>query len=108
MKTYWGDIDVCDAHVHFFSHAFFCSIFAQKGDLSLAGGKLDPAQAVAGILKWDAPPLEPAALAEIWVQELDKHGLSRAVMISSVPGDEASVEAAIARFPDRLYGYCMV
>jgi predicted TIM-barrel fold metal-dependent hydrolase len=86
---------------------------AQKGDLSPADGALpsntdDPAQAVAGILNWTAPPLEPAALAEIWVRELDRHGVSRAAVIASVPGDEASVEAAIARFPDRLYGYCML
>ncbi len=113
MQTDWGDIDICDAHIHFFSHAFLSNIAAQKADLSPADGALpsiadDPARAAADFLKWTAPPFEPAALAETWVRELDRHGVSRAVLISSVPGDEASVEAAIARFPDRLYGYCMV
>jgi predicted TIM-barrel fold metal-dependent hydrolase len=100
VKTYWGDIDICDAHVHFFSHAFFRNVAAQKGGLSPAD--------VANVLNWTPPPPEPAGLAEIWVSELDRHGISRAAVIASVPGDEASVEAAIARFPDRLYGYCMV
>jgi hypothetical protein len=31
MKTHWGDIDVADAHVHFFSHTFFKALAAQKG-----------------------------------------------------------------------------
>ena len=29
MKTLWGDIPVADAHVHFFSHAFFAALAAQ-------------------------------------------------------------------------------
>jgi predicted TIM-barrel fold metal-dependent hydrolase len=99
--------------MHFLSHAFLSNIAAQKGDLPPGDGEQssiynDPARAAADILKWTTPPFEPAALAEIWVRELDRHGVSRAVVIASVPGDEASVEAAVARFPDRLYGYCMV
>jgi predicted TIM-barrel fold metal-dependent hydrolase len=97
---------VCDAHIHFFSHSFYCSIAAQKNDLSLGSG--DPAQAVARILNWEAPPPDPQALAGIWARELDRHGVSRAVLIASVPGDEASVAAAVAAFPDRFRGYFMV
>jgi predicted TIM-barrel fold metal-dependent hydrolase len=106
MKTSWGEVDVCDAHVHFFSHSFYCSIAAQKNDLSLGSG--DPAQAIARVLNWDAPPPEPQGLAKIWARELDRHGVSRAALIASVPGDEASVAAAVAAFPDRFYGYFMV
>jgi predicted TIM-barrel fold metal-dependent hydrolase len=106
MNTSWGEVEVCDAHIHFFSHSFYCSIAAQKNDLSLGSG--DPAQAVARVLNWDAPPPEPQSLAAIWARELERHGVSRATLIASVPGDEASVAAAVAAFPDRFYGYFMV
>jgi len=105
MKTYWGEIDVCDAHIHFFSHRFFSSIAEDKG---LISSHEDPADAVARILNWTPPPLEPTSLAEIWARELDRYGVARAALIASVPGDEASVAAAVARFPKRFYGYFMV
>jgi predicted TIM-barrel fold metal-dependent hydrolase len=108
MNTSWGEMDVCDAHIHFFSHGFYCSIAAQKNDLSLGAGHSDPAEAVTRILNWDAPPPEPRALAEIWARELDRRGVARAALIASVPGDEGSVAAAVARFPDRFHGYFMV
>ncbi len=79
----------------------------QKSDLSLDAAE-DPADAVARILNWDAPPAAPEELADIWVRELDRHGVSRAALISSVPGDEKSVAAAVNRFPERFYGYFMV
>src|ERR1039457_7504979 len=31
MQTPWGDFHVCDAHVHFFSPAFFASLAAESG-----------------------------------------------------------------------------
>src|SRR5262245_6097811 len=105
MKTYWGEVPVCDAHVHFFSHHFFGSLAAQKQDPSLGP---EPAVAVARILGWEAPPPDPGDLAQLWTRELDRHGVSRAAMIASIPGDEPSVAAAIARFPERLYGYFML
>lgn len=107
MKTYWGEIDVCDAHVHFFSHEFFCAMARQKVDLAV-GSKDNPADIVARILNWEVPPAEPRELSEIWAGELDRHGVSRAALIASVPGDEMSVAAAVAQCPGRFYGYCMV
>jgi uncharacterized protein len=106
MNTSWGEVNVCDAHIHFFSHSFFCSIAAQKYDLSLGSG--DQAQAIARILNWDAPPPDPQGLAAIWASELDRHGVSRAALIASLPGDEAAVATAVAAFPDRFHGYFMV
>jgi predicted TIM-barrel fold metal-dependent hydrolase len=96
MQTVWGEIPVSDAHIHFFSHRFFSL---------LAGERVE---ATASTLGWTAPPSNPEDLASIWAQELDRHTVSRAALISSIPGDEPSVAAAIARFPDRFYGYCMV
>ena len=40
--------------------------------------------------------------------ELDAHGVSRAAIIASVPGDEDSVADAVARHPARLTGYFML
>jgi predicted TIM-barrel fold metal-dependent hydrolase len=107
MKTLWGDIPVADAHVHFFSHAFFAALAAQRGRPDLQ----DPEAAVkevARILGFTPPPPEPARLARIWAEELDRHGVDRAALIASVPGDEESVAAAIAAFPERFAGYFMV
>src|SRR5262249_8403638 len=105
MQTLWGELSVCDGHVHFFSHHFFGALAAQKQDPSLGPAA---AEAVAGLLGWSAPPPDPADLAELWTRELDRHGVSRAALIASVPGDEPSVAAAIARFPERFYGYFML
>ena len=107
MKTDWGEISVADAHVHFFSHGFFSALAAQKHGSALP----DPDAAVREIvhtLGWVAPPPSPADLADIWTHELDRHAVSRAALIASIPGDEQSVAAAVARFPERFHGYFMV
>jgi predicted TIM-barrel fold metal-dependent hydrolase len=90
-----------DAHCHFFSDKFFRTLAAQKG---LQG---DQADSVPRLLDWDAPGT-PAALADRWVAELDKHRVARAALIASVPNDEESVAAAVARHPARFVGYFMV
>ena len=99
MKTPWGDIAVADAHVHFLSHGFFETLATQKGaalqdDLHRLG--------------MEAPDVDPARLAHRWSAELDRHGVDRAVLIASVPGDERSVAAAVHAHPDRFYGYFML
>jgi uncharacterized protein len=58
-------------------------------------------------LQWDDPGT-PEALADRWVHELDAKGVRRAALIASVPGDEASVAAAVARQPSRLVGLFML
>jgi len=81
-----------DAHCHFFSTPFFAP---------LGGG------AAIKRLGWD-PPGTAEALADRWVAELDRHQVSRAALIASVPNDAASVAAAIARHPRRFVGFFMV
>ncbi len=100
MTTPWGELAVADAHVHFFSHNFFSLLGRQKGGMTVEG--------VGRLLDWEMPPEDPAALAARWVAELDRHGVQRAVLIASLPGDESSVEAAVAAYPDRFYGYFFV
>ena len=104
MQSPWGEIDIADAHVHFFSHGFFSALAAQGLSPSAHG----TAESIAGKLGWQAPPADDSALAAVWTQELDRWGVARAALIASIPGDEPSVAAAVRRHPDRFYGYFMV
>jgi predicted TIM-barrel fold metal-dependent hydrolase len=90
MQTPWGEIPVADAHVHFFSSAFFRSLAGQKNESD-----------VASLLGWEAP-LDSADLAARWALELERYGVSRAMLIASVPNDTGSVGTAIADYPDRF------
>lgn len=99
METPFGDLRVNDAHVHFFSSHFF-SLLAAQAQSSI--------EAIAPVLGWEMPPADPRELALRWGAELDRHGVKRAAVIASLPGDEASVGAAVAAQPDRLVGYFMV
>ena len=99
MLTPWGDFAVTDAHVHFFSRSFFSALGAQAGKT---------VEQVAEAADWVLPPEDPAELARGWKAELDAQGVARAALMSSVPGDEASVESAVAEFPDRFFGFFMV
>ena len=76
-----------------------------EGTLSSPPG--DYAAAVSTLLGWEAPG-PPDALADWWIAELDKHHVARAALIASIPGDEESVAAAIARHPSRLVGFFML
>src|SRR5271166_3713832 len=104
MQSPWGEIQVTDAHVHFFSHGFFSALAAQISPSSAP----ETAESIAGKLGWQSPPADDEALASAWVQELDRWGVTRASLISSIPGNEPSVAAAARRYPGRFYGYFMV
>jgi predicted TIM-barrel fold metal-dependent hydrolase len=99
MRTPFGECAVWDAHAHFFSRRFFDSLAAQAGKTP---------EAVAASLGWDLPPYDPVELASRWVAELDKHGVERAALIASIPGDEGSVTAAASALPGRFLAYAMV
>jgi uncharacterized protein len=98
--TPWGEIKVQDAHVHFFSHAFYEALARQK--------RVEGAEALAPILHWEIPSRAPESLAARWVAELDRHGVRRAALIATTPCDEKSVVAASASHPGRFYGYFLV
>ena len=91
---------LCDAHCHFFSQRFFEALGREKygpqGDVS--------GDQVARELGWE-PPGAPESLADRWVVELDEHRVDRVALIASVPGDEASVAAAVRRHPTRFVGF---
>ena len=81
-----------DTHCHFFSTPFFAALGGDRAIRSLG---------------WD-PPDTADALADRWVAELDRAGVSRATLIASIPGDAASVGAAVRRHRDRFVGFFMV
>ena len=96
----WGPLLVADAHVHFFSHHFFEQLAAQKPGLTL--------DAMQTQLEWKLPPAEPEKLAELWARELDRHGVDRAALMASLPGDHESVRTAVRAHPDRFFAWAMV
>ncbi len=91
---------IADAHCHFFSAGFFSAIGGEAGVEHAATVLPDQ-------LGWQ-PPGDDHALAARWIGELDHHGVSRAMLIASVPGDEASVAAARLGYPSRIVGAFMV
>jgi len=102
--TPFGDLEIFDAHTHFFSHKFFETLISQSPQLGKESNAIERVGAMTG---WTMPPRDPAELAAIWESEFDRHGVSGALMIASVPGDEESVAAAAAAFPDRIAGAFM-
>lgn len=100
MQTPWGEIEVRDAHAHFFGLSFFKALARQKAVSDTA--------AMVAALSWDMPPDCNEDLAQRWAGELDRHGVAKSVLMASVPGDEAAAGDAVRAFPDRFYGYFML
>lgn len=96
ILTPWGEIDVTDAHVHFFSPAFYRSLAEQK-----------KTGEVGSLLGWDVPE-SAEYMADRWVVELNHKGVGGAVVIGSIPVDIESVGVATDLFPERFRGIVMV
>ena len=96
-------MQISDAHCHFFSSRFLEILTKHRRDIPPG----EHATVVSSLLGWD-PPGAPDALADRWVAELDLQKVNRAAVIASIPGDEESVAAAIARHPSRLVGFFML
>jgi predicted TIM-barrel fold metal-dependent hydrolase len=99
-----------DAHCHFFSPQFFATLGRQRATAEADSRNPAPPPSASDIcreLNWD-DPVSPEALAHRWIAELDAHGVTRAALMASLPGDEESVAAAVARHPARLVGFFMV
>ena len=109
---------VNDIHCHFFSTEFFATLARQRQartpdrtplqqemEREVVGAKLS--EKLCEELGWDAPG-SAYTLGERWVKELDANGVGRAALIASIPGDETSVAAAVAKYPDRFVGFFML
>ncbi len=105
ISTPWGNIRVIDAHTHFFSRRFF-QTFARLAQQNLPAEA--PLTAVAQRLGVEIPPDDAAQLGQHWVEEMDKYGIERLIMFTSVPGDHDAVAAAAQAFPERITGYIML
>ncbi len=91
-----------DAHTHFFSRTFFKLLAAESGE--------DPDQALARLRESagiDIPSDDTAEHTRRWLEELDRHGVDRAVTFASVPGEAAVVLEAAAASRGRLIPYLM-
>ncbi len=93
-----------DSHCHFFSRRLFESLAGQKQGEPLGP---DSVRRVTTLLDWEEPDT-PESLADRWVAELDRHGVKRAALIASLPGDEASVARAVDKHPSRFVGLFML
>jgi predicted TIM-barrel fold metal-dependent hydrolase len=82
-----------DAHIHFFSPSFFAGLGADRERITALG--------------WDFPD-STDTLAARWVAELDRHGVGKAALIASLPGDADAVALAVAHNPDRFVGFFML
>jgi uncharacterized protein len=89
-----------DCHCHFFSNQFFSTLSRQRG-------RGDSVEHLCRELQWEEPGT-PDALADRWIRELHANDVGRATLIASVPGDEESVAAAIARHRERFVGFFML
>jgi predicted TIM-barrel fold metal-dependent hydrolase len=105
MNTEWGEVQVLDAHAHLFSQPFFMQfVQALRGTLPVD----DPYTALAQRLGWQLPTSDHVALGRRWVQEMDRHGVERMVLIASLPDDEESILKAVQAYPRRIIGYFML
>jgi predicted TIM-barrel fold metal-dependent hydrolase len=82
-----------DSHVHFFSPSFFAGLGADRERIHALG--------------WEFPD-SVDALGAKWVSELDKHGVGKAALIASLPGDADAVALAVAHNPERFVGFFML
>jgi predicted TIM-barrel fold metal-dependent hydrolase len=103
IRSRQSAMQLCDTHCHFFSSRFLEILTKDRQDLPAEGR----ADAVARLLEWD-PPGTPEVLADRWIAEMAHHGVSRCALIASVPGDEESVAAAVAKYPRDFVGFFML
>lgn len=102
--TPWGEIEIIDAHTHFFSNRFFQLLAAQVPALQGAGDAVARIRELTGFVM---PPVDPVAFAAHWIAELDRHHIAAAMMMASLPGDEDSIASAVAANPGRIFGAFM-
>lgn len=100
-----GLYKIFDAHVHFYSNAYFKFLIKQKPNRADTNSELRNL-ATKGHL--EIPGDDPVQLAKRWVDIIDKWKLERLLIISSIPGDEDSVVKAVQAFPQRLTGIITV
>lgn len=105
MQTPFGEMPVIDAHAHFFSYRFFATLAAE---LPEPPSEVELYPTLRKRIPWEFPEADPVDLGKQWVAEMNRHGISRMVLIASVPRDEESVAAAAQAYPDRIIAYFLL
>ena len=100
-----GLIKIFDAHVHFYSHAYFRLLVDQKTSRLDIDTELKNLSAKGRI---EVPGEDPVLLAKRWIEAIDKWKIERLLLFSSIPGDEDSVVKAVQAFPARFSGLFMI
>jgi uncharacterized protein len=96
-----GLYKIFDAHVHFYSNAYFKYLIKQKPNRADINAELRNL-ATKGHL--EIPGDDPVQLAKRWIDIIDKWKLERLLLIGSIPGDEDSIVKAVEAFPTRFTG----
>ncbi len=88
---------IIDGHVHIFSRRFY-QFWADEARVSI--------EQAADKTGAEIPATDDTvALGDRWVAELDKHGVDRAVVFSSVIGDGGAIGQIVAKHPTRFSGF---
>ena len=96
-----GLFKIFDAHVHFYSNAFFKFLVKQKPNRADINTEL---RNIASKGHIEIPGENPALLAKRWIDIIDKWKLERLMLFGSIPGDEESIVNAAKMFPARFSG----
>ena len=96
-----GLYKIFDAHVHFYSNAFFKFLVKQKPNRADINTEL---RNIASKGHIEIPGEDPEQLAKRWIDIIDKWKLERLMLFSSIPGDEESIVKAVKAFPTRFSG----
>jgi predicted TIM-barrel fold metal-dependent hydrolase len=96
-----GLFKIFDAHVHFYSNAYFRFLVRQKTNRLDINAELKNLATKGRI---EIPGEDPVILAKRWIDIIDKWKIERMMLFSSIPGDEDSVVKAVQAFPNRFAG----
>ncbi|MGH7492669.1 MAG: amidohydrolase family protein [bacterium] len=96
---------ICDSHLHFFSHDFFAAMVRQKDAHADVDRVLDE---LAVRTKIALPDREVEKHVQRWLEELDRHGVQRAVVFASLPEEVTAVAEALSLAPGRFSGFFMI
>lgn len=94
-----------DSHLHFFSHDFFSALVRQKDPLANIDAELSQLAARAQI---ELPARKAGAHLKRWQEELNRHGVDRAVLFASLPEEIVAVAEALQLANGRFAGYFLI
>lgn len=101
MQTCLGEVELWDGHAHFFSRKFFEVLGGQSPLLTGVEGRIERIGELTG---FRMPSADPVELGAEWIEQMQRYSVAGMLLISSLPGDEDSIAAAVRCWPDRIAG----